>query len=324
MGPYFKKGAKFSDYLQDEKALASFAALRKACAKDAALYTIDFAAAADPKSGRWLELYHDASNDAWGCTLAQRMVRGGMPRPCAVFSRSFTATERNWSTFERELFGMREALASTHYLTKGFPLLLYTDHKNNLFTASLMGCKRINKKLLKWSLDIEEFGDRIIRVWIKGTANILGDVPSRALIDREALAKLPMPMGPVKRVVEAMFHRPMELEAEVAEMDRFLNSLEDADPDLKAEESRGRREAVDIAEGERNSSIKSALTFSFTDSPSDSGAAQRPSADIRGASDGELPIKPVDAALLNRNGLTSVSDSLAVSNSTSPDIYMRC
>ena len=57
-----------------------------------------------------------------------------------------------------------ESLAACSHLVKGFPLIVYTDHKNNLFTNSLLGNKRINKKLLRWSLDLEEYGERVQRI----------------------------------------------------------------------------------------------------------------------------------------------------------------
>ena len=69
--PYTKKGVRFADYQKDEQAKAAFAALRQALAQDAALHVPDYAAAADPTSGRPFELYIDASEFAWGCCLAQ-------------------------------------------------------------------------------------------------------------------------------------------------------------------------------------------------------------------------------------------------------------
>ena len=113
--------------------------------------------------------------------------KGGPPRAVAVFNRAFTATEQAWSTFERELFGLRESLAAVDHLTKGFKILVLTDHRNNLFTNSLLGNRRVNKKLLRWALDLDELGDRVTRVWLKGTENVLGDGPSRNPIDGDVI-----------------------------------------------------------------------------------------------------------------------------------------
>jgi hypothetical protein len=100
--PYAKKGAKFADYQADAAAQKAFLDLRKAVATDAALFTIDYSLASDPKSGCPIELYIDASDYAWAVTVAQRPSPSKAPRPVAVYNRSFTTTEQAWSTFERE------------------------------------------------------------------------------------------------------------------------------------------------------------------------------------------------------------------------------
>ena len=51
---------------------------------------------------------------------------------------------------------MKDALKATEHLVKGFPLTLYTDHKNNLLNDSLKANQRFQKKLLRWSLELEE------------------------------------------------------------------------------------------------------------------------------------------------------------------------
>ena len=92
---------------------------------------------------------------------AQRETKGGCPQPLAMYGRSFSATEANFSAWERELYAYRESLAATDHLVKGFHVDCFTDHRNNPFTGSQKGNKRINKKILRWALDIEEYGDRI-------------------------------------------------------------------------------------------------------------------------------------------------------------------
>ena len=88
---------KFSDYQRDELAQASFKKMKEDLAKQAALYIVDYAAAADPKQQRPLELYVDACDIGWGCTLAQRpsatmgpdgKVQQGAPIPIAIYSKT--------------------------------------------------------------------------------------------------------------------------------------------------------------------------------------------------------------------------------------------
>ena len=205
--------------------------MKNALSENAALHMPDYAAAQDANSGRPLELYVDACEYGWGCTLAQRARREGAPRPIACFSKSFSPTEQAWSTFERELNGLKESLTAVDHLIKGFPVIVYTDHKNNLFTGSLLANKRMQKKLLRWTLEIEELGTLVQRVWLAGKDNVLGDAPSRNPADRDRVKDLPVPAGPVKRVVRAMFEAPIQFDDGFEQFNRFLDQLESTEPD---------------------------------------------------------------------------------------------
>ena len=63
-----------------------------------------------------------------------------------ISSKSLTPTEQAWSAFERELFGIREALALAEPYVNGFQTVVLTDHKNNLFTGSLLSNRRVTKQ----------------------------------------------------------------------------------------------------------------------------------------------------------------------------------
>ncbi len=58
---------------------------------------------------------------------------------------------------------MKESMKLSDEFTKGIPVKVRMDHKNNLLTKSVISNKRANKKLLRWSLEIEELGDRYTR-----------------------------------------------------------------------------------------------------------------------------------------------------------------
>ena len=58
----------------------------------------------------------------------------------------------------------------------------------------------------------------------------MGCPPSRNPKDRVAVRNLLVPAGPVKRVVTAMFERPIELEEECKQLHRFLDAMEGRDP----------------------------------------------------------------------------------------------
>ena len=87
------------DFLKDDAAKKAIDDLRNGCAQAAALHTPNFDNAADwQQSGCPFELYCDASDIGWGCCLAQRPQPDNGPRPIAVYSRSWSATEAAWST----------------------------------------------------------------------------------------------------------------------------------------------------------------------------------------------------------------------------------
>ena len=128
------------------------------------------------------------------------------------------------------MYGLREGLKAAEPYTKGFRLVVLTGHKNNLFTGALLANKRVNKKLLRWAIDVEEMGDRIQRIWIKGTENILGDAPSRNPPDRDVCRDLPVPSGPVRRIIRQMFEAPVTDSDERDRLDRFVEGLDVSEP----------------------------------------------------------------------------------------------
>ena len=126
-------------------------------------------------------------------------------------------------------------MGSCEHITKGFQVTVLTDHKNNLFTSSLLANRRVNKKLLRWAIDLEELGSMVKRVWIKGSEHVLGDGLSRNPPDRDTCKRLAIPSGPVKRVIKAMFEKPLELDTEIAYMTQFLDTLDKQDPEKGAD-----------------------------------------------------------------------------------------
>ena len=88
----------------------------------------------------------------------------------------------------------------------------------------------MQKKLLRYPLEVEELSKRVTRIWIKGTDNVLGDAPSRNPKDRDTVKHLAVPAGPVKRIVRAMFEKPIELDEEITAMQRFLQEMQSDEP----------------------------------------------------------------------------------------------
>ena len=64
-----------------------------------------------------------------------------------------------------------------------------------------------------WTLELQCFD--IVRVWIRGEANILADAPSRAPWEAALAKHLPIPNQPIKELIRKMYNAPEEWEADV-------------------------------------------------------------------------------------------------------------
>ena len=89
----------------------------------------------------------------------------------------------------------------------------------------------------------------------------LGDAPPRNPKDRDYVRDLPVPAGPIKRVVTAMFEKPMELEEECQELYRFLSALEGQEPDKEPSGKGQRRHCKNGAFGPRVCGLTEVLSF---------------------------------------------------------------
>ena len=65
-------------------------------------------------------------------------------------------------------------------------------------------------------------------------------------MDRDRVRDLPVPAGPVKRIVRAMFGKPIELEEEVSQLLRFLNELQGVGPDRELGEGNRPEHEMDL------------------------------------------------------------------------------
>jgi cleavage and polyadenylation specificity factor subunit 1 len=74
-----------------------------------------------------LSLSVDASNTHVGGVLQQSSPCG--PQPLGFFSNKLTAAQQKYSTFDRELLAMYEAIRHFRWSLEGRDFILYTDHK---------------------------------------------------------------------------------------------------------------------------------------------------------------------------------------------------
>ena len=117
-------------------------------------------------------LFTDASDTAIGSALCQE--HDGIVRPIAFWSRKLSATERNYSTTEREALSIVYFLEKYRYYLLGRKFALVTDHKPLMF---ILRNGTSNSKLARWALRIQEYHFDVIHV--KGEDNVVADAMSR-------------------------------------------------------------------------------------------------------------------------------------------------
>ena len=118
---------------------------------------------------RPFKLAVDASDVAAGAVLLQE-DQAGIEHPVCYFSRKFNASQKNYSTFEKECLAL--ILSSQHFSvyvsSTDAPLTVYSDHNPLVFLHKL---KNKNQRLLRWSLILSEYNMKILHV--KGCDNLI-------------------------------------------------------------------------------------------------------------------------------------------------------
>ena len=72
-----------------------------------------------------------------------------------------------------------------------------------------------------WALELKQFN--IVRVWIRGEANILGDAPRRAPWETQVARNLPIPELPLRQIIQTMYRSPEALGKMVQEKKKMQN-----------------------------------------------------------------------------------------------------
>uniref|UniRef100_A0ABD2X058 Reverse transcriptase/retrotransposon-derived protein RNase H-like domain-containing protein n=1 Tax=Trichogramma kaykai TaxID=54128 RepID=A0ABD2X058_9HYME len=103
----------------NSKAIESFEQLKKSIAAAALL--------AFPQDGALLRVCTDSSDSAMGAVLEQQTADQCKPLP--FFSRKFDRPQRGYSTFDRELTAIVEAVKHFMYYLEGVAFIGCTDHK---------------------------------------------------------------------------------------------------------------------------------------------------------------------------------------------------
>ncbi|KAF0096477.1 MAG: hypothetical protein FD144_5878, partial [Rhodospirillaceae bacterium] len=168
---YADESRPLYDVAQD-KVVVPTAALERAFAKVKDMLCTTVAMhLPDPRADFILET--DASMIAVGAVLKQTF--DGLERPVSFYSQALSKSEKNYSTYERELYAVVRAIESFHVYLLGREFLLRTDHRAlmGLFSSSLQTSSRV----VKWVMRLQPYTFRI--EIIPGKENIPADALSR-------------------------------------------------------------------------------------------------------------------------------------------------
>ena len=120
-----------------------------------------------PNWNKPFEIHTDASDFQLGAVISQE------GKPVAFFSRKLNSAQKNYTTTEKELLSIVECCKEFRNILFGYPIKVYSDHKNLIHAATISQSQRV----MRWRLILEEFGPDIIH--IKGEDNIVADAISR-------------------------------------------------------------------------------------------------------------------------------------------------
>ena len=140
-----------------------------------------------PNFDKWFILQVDASAYGVGAILSQEGDPSTLTpslrqrikptlHPVAYYSATFTATERNYDIYERELLAIMKALAHWRpYLgwTK-IPFVIRTDLANLQYWKSP---RNLNQRTARWHADLQEYDFQL--EYIPGKTNTVADALSR-------------------------------------------------------------------------------------------------------------------------------------------------
>lgn len=125
-----------------------------------------------------LILQVDASDSASGAVVHQ-LVKKEL-QPLGFYSKSFTETQKKYSTYERELLAIYQSVKYFQHMLEGRPFVILTDHKPLIYAFNQSSSKASPRVIRQLSF-ISQFTTDIRH--IKGKDNIIADLLSRTIID---------------------------------------------------------------------------------------------------------------------------------------------
>lgn len=166
---------------------ADFALLKEALTKACAVYYPDY-------NLDWV-LRTDASDLAVGAVLIQRAIRDDqsvVEQPLGFASQKFSAVARNWTTYEKESYGIFYGVKYFEYFLRCKHFVVESDHRNLRWMES-----SLVPKVIRWRMYLQSFSF-LVRD-IPGRLNVVADWQSRPSL--AALSPSPLTINDLIRKV---------------------------------------------------------------------------------------------------------------------------
>lgn len=129
---------------------------------------------AHPSKNAPLVLQVDASDNAVGAALHQSI--GQQLQPLGFFSKGLTGSQKNYSTYDRELLAAYLGVKHFRHLLEGRPFALYTDHKPLIFAFN----QKQDKASPRQARHLDYVGQFTTDIrYVSGPNNISADFLSR-------------------------------------------------------------------------------------------------------------------------------------------------
>ncbi|GFS64005.1 transposon Tf2-9 polyprotein [Trichonephila clavipes] len=125
-----------------------------------------------------LSIWVDASDFAVGGALAQ--FHDNVWQPLAFLSMKLSASQKNWSTYDRELLAIYTMVKRFRHMLEGRDFVIYTDQKPLIY-AFQQKADKCSPRQLRHLDFISQFSTNIQHV--PGTQNLVADALSRIEID---------------------------------------------------------------------------------------------------------------------------------------------
>ena len=122
-----------------------------------------------------IALTTDASKKAMGAVLEQ--FREGVWRPLGFWSRHFTSSQQNWSTFRRELYAVQQGLRHFNEETNGRHTVIFTDHKPLLGAFKSPNSQAHDPIAMNHLQEVAQFTNDVR--YVAGKSNCMADWLSR-------------------------------------------------------------------------------------------------------------------------------------------------